>query len=135
MRGFLRRVGKSESGTSAVEFALVLPVFLTILYGIVQFGLVFMAQNNMTNAAREAARAMAVTGTSANQAETMAQNLLSQGLNYQYVVNAVPPDPTDPNDNDVTVTVTMDTSQIAFGQLISMFQGGNISTQVVMRQE
>lgn len=125
----------SESGTSAVEFALVLPVFLTILYGIVQFGLVFMAQNNMSNAAREAARAMAVTGVSESQAETMAQNLLSQGLNYQYVVNAIPPDPTDPNDNDVTVTVTMDTSQVAFGQLISAFQGGTISTQVVMRQE
>ena len=51
---------KSEDGGTAVEFAFVLPVLLMIIAGIMQFGAIFFLQNNMANAAREAARALAV---------------------------------------------------------------------------
>jgi Flp pilus assembly protein TadG len=43
-------------GQSLVEFSLVLIPFLTILLGIIQFGLIFNAQVTITNAAREGAR-------------------------------------------------------------------------------
>lgn len=43
-----------------MEFALVSPVLLTLLFGIVQFGFFFHAQANMGNAVREAARQLAV---------------------------------------------------------------------------
>lgn len=49
-----------ERGASAVEFALVLPVLLAILLGIMEFGFLFNQQASATNAAREGARYAAV---------------------------------------------------------------------------
>ncbi len=49
----------SETGQSVVEFALVLPVLLLILLGIIQFGAVFNSLITLNAAAREGARLMA----------------------------------------------------------------------------
>lgn len=50
----------SEEGAAAVEFALVVPLLLTLLFGIIEFGTAYNAQILVTNAAREAAREVAV---------------------------------------------------------------------------
>ncbi len=47
---------RSESGASAVEFALLLPVLMMILFGIIEFGLALHRQAILTNASREGAR-------------------------------------------------------------------------------
>ena len=47
---------RSESGASAVEFALLLPVLMLILFGIIEFGLALHRQAVLTNASREGAR-------------------------------------------------------------------------------
>lgn len=54
---------KGEKGAVAVEFALVLPLLVMLLVGMLEFGLVFWRQEMMTNATREAARAGIVAGT------------------------------------------------------------------------
>jgi hypothetical protein len=51
-----RRSLKS-AGVAAIEFALVLPVLMLILLGIIDFGLMMYDKAMITNAAREAARA------------------------------------------------------------------------------
>lgn len=57
-RARLSRGRKSgESGVAAVEFAILLPVLLIILAGLVDFSLIFYNQAMLTNASREAARA------------------------------------------------------------------------------
>jgi Flp pilus assembly protein TadG len=56
---------RSDRGAVAVEFALLLPILLTILLGILEFGLAYNAQITITNAAREGARALAI-GNAAN---------------------------------------------------------------------
>jgi len=52
---------RDEGGAAAVEFALLLPLLVLLLFGIIQFGIAFNARIQATNAAREAAR-MAVVG-------------------------------------------------------------------------
>jgi Flp pilus assembly protein TadG len=56
-----RRRAGGESGVSALEFALVLPVLLTIVMGLVEFGNVLFLSSAMDKAAQMGARA-AVTG-------------------------------------------------------------------------
>ena len=48
---------KERRGSEIVEFALVLPVLLFVVFGIVDFGLAIFNKAIVTNAAREAARA------------------------------------------------------------------------------
>ena len=56
-------VGRHDDrGASAVEFALLLPVLLLIVFGIVDFGRAFNAQITLTQAAREGVRTYALTG-------------------------------------------------------------------------
>jgi Flp pilus assembly protein TadG len=55
---------KAERGAVAVELALVAPILLLIIVGIVEFAYFFNLQISVTQAAREAARTMAVTNDS-----------------------------------------------------------------------
>lgn len=50
------RRGESESGAALVEFALVLPVVLLVLFAIVDFGKAFNYWNDTTHLANEGAR-------------------------------------------------------------------------------
>jgi Flp pilus assembly protein TadG len=51
------RANRSECGQSAVEIALLLPLLLLILFGIIVAGFVFYAHIQVSNAVREGARA------------------------------------------------------------------------------
>lgn len=51
---------RDESGSVAVEFALVLPIMLLILFGIMQYGYHYWALETASATAREAARRAAV---------------------------------------------------------------------------
>jgi Flp pilus assembly protein TadG len=57
---------KKERGQAMVEFVLVLPVFLLLVFAIVDFGMGFHAWLTVTNSAREGARFGAVRASSAD---------------------------------------------------------------------
>lgn len=50
------RMFKEERGASAVEFGLVLPILVLLLFGIAQFGILFNNYLTLTHAAREGVR-------------------------------------------------------------------------------
>lgn len=53
-----------ERGAALVEFALVLPVLMLFVFGIVSFGQAYSARIELTSAVREGARVVALGGTS-----------------------------------------------------------------------
>lgn len=55
-RRWRRRVERGERGVALVEFALVFPVFMTLVLGMFSGGLAYNRKLTLTNAAREAAR-------------------------------------------------------------------------------
>src|SRR5215469_15927355 len=55
-----RGSASSERGAAAVEFALLLPLLLLLVFGIIDFGRAINAQITITQAAREGARAHAL---------------------------------------------------------------------------
>ncbi len=55
-----RGAATADRGAAAVEFALLLPVLLLIVFGIIDFGRALNAQITLTQAAREGARLAAV---------------------------------------------------------------------------
>ena len=54
--GVLMRFIRARRGAVALEFALGLPIFLAMIYGIFEFGRVFWTKNTMEFAIQEAAR-------------------------------------------------------------------------------
>lgn len=56
-----------ERGASAVEFALVLPLLVTLIFGMIDFGFLFGQFNEVRHAAREGARAAAVSNVAFDQ--------------------------------------------------------------------
>jgi len=66
--------GHLERGAAAVEMALVLPLLLLVLFGLIDFGRAFNAQMQLTQAAREGVRVVVVGGfTSSAAAKTAAE--------------------------------------------------------------
>lgn len=69
----------TQRGTQLVELALVLPVVLIIIFGIIGFSLVFMVQHTLSSAVSQGARSVAVAG-SAGDPEAAARQLLLNAL-------------------------------------------------------
>ncbi|HEX4162464.1 MAG TPA: TadE/TadG family type IV pilus assembly protein [Acidimicrobiales bacterium] len=58
-----RRQGEDERGAELLEFALVVVLLITLLYGIITYGVILAAQATVTQAAADAARSGIVQGT------------------------------------------------------------------------
>lgn len=58
LKNVIKKKVKSEEGQALVEFALVLPLLLLIICGMMDFGWLFYNQLNVDNCARETARAI-----------------------------------------------------------------------------
>jgi TadE-like protein len=61
----VRRFGRGSRGQTMVELVLVLPLFLMVLVGIISLGIGVFYQQQLTNAAREAARYAAIHSATA----------------------------------------------------------------------
>jgi Flp pilus assembly protein TadG len=59
-----KRLFKDRDGQSIIEFALVLPILLMVLFGITEFGRAIMVTNVLHTACREGARAGVVSPAS-----------------------------------------------------------------------
>jgi len=85
----LRRSQKKNRGQAIVEFALILPIFILILFGIVEFGMVFNQYLVVTSASREGARIAALGGT---DAETVAiVNTAAASINTGQLTTVISP--------------------------------------------
>jgi Flp pilus assembly protein TadG len=126
-----------QKGSVLVEFALILPVFLLLLFGVISFSVALYDKTVLTMAAREGARAgaiyvanrtNAITKNSATTAVTNAcqNNLISFGtaMTPSITFNADPI-----SDKQLTVTTTVNYTGLYIFQTLS------ISAQSSMRLE
>jgi Flp pilus assembly protein TadG len=107
----------SERGAVAVEFAVLLPIMLLILVGMVEFGRIFNAQIIVTNSAREGARTMAITSevARAESATKIAGSSLSPTLDENDIVvspGCTALDPTLPELEYTTVSVSYEVTPL-----------------------
>jgi Flp pilus assembly protein TadG len=74
---------RDQAGSTAVEFALVLPLLIGVIIGTVETGLVGLVSNNLDNAVQTAARAIRVGAanapTSASEFKTAVCNGMFEG--------------------------------------------------------
>lgn len=134
------RKQRNDRGASAVEFALVLPILMLLICGIVDFGRAFNARITLTNAAREAVRVWALGGSyDATRAAAIATAAPAEApptkLTNVTITNLTNTSPPCPFGQTTTVTVRGDFSYVfpLIGNLGS--PGSTISVSGVMRCE
>lgn len=106
-------------GAVAVEFALVAPLLLALVTGIVEFANAYNAQISVTQAAREAARTMAVKNSQPDAkaaAVAGAPGLNSGAFVYTFSPTACTPDAT----MKVTISYTSATLTGLFGSSVTL---------------
>lgn len=72
---------RSERGAAAVEFAIVVPILITLLLGIMEFSRVYNAQAELSAAAREAVRVTAMADRTASAQATAQINARTAAKN------------------------------------------------------
>jgi Flp pilus assembly protein TadG len=104
-----RRPQGDERGASAVEFALILPVLLLLVFGIIQYGYYFFAAQNGSSVAREAVRKVAVGDCPDDTVlKSFVETRLS-GLSYEDLAVSRSYTPANTIGSRVTVTVSFET--------------------------
>jgi hypothetical protein len=102
LRRITRRKGKGEGGQSLVEFTLVLPIFLLVLFAIIDFGMAFNAWITVTNSAREGGR----LGSVHPSLDVAGSPCFGQGSLEQCIIAKVRQTAGDGIGDDLLVTVT-----------------------------
>jgi Flp pilus assembly protein TadG len=119
--------GSRDAGAAAVELALVLPILLVVVFGIVDFGRAYNAKVSLTQAAREGARVRSLGGDAAATAARVQQaaGFLPAAA---VAVNAGASCPAAPSATDVaTVTATYTFQFVTPVAALARFAGGPIT--------
>jgi Flp pilus assembly protein TadG len=78
-------LSRDQKGTSAVEFALLAPIFIMLFLGMAAYGIYFGASHSVQQLAADAART-AVAGLNATERSTLATNFISRNASgYPFV--------------------------------------------------
>lgn len=87
---FLGRIWRHSRAASAVEFALLAPVFFGLLFGVMQIGIYMQNYNAIRSLASDAARFAAVEYQKNNQVSTttMQDNIESIGISAPYFLES-----------------------------------------------
>ncbi len=129
-----RNHSRKERGIATVELALILPVLLLVLFGAVHFAGLFFLENQMINAARDAARRLTVDEITAGQAETAIETALGSWPTT-FTVDITMPDPSNPSDRDIVVNVTTPIADAGLVDFLTGLTPGDLEAEVTMRLE
>lgn len=126
----------SESGVAAIEFALVSPILIFLLFAIIEFSIVLYDKAIITNASREAARSATVFNGDPSDAAVnavvdsyLSNHLISLGSSNTHTVDPIPSGLSSGDDLTVTVHYTYDFL------VLPDFTSLNLSGTTVMRME
>lgn len=116
-----------------VEFAVVAPVFVAMVLGMIEFGRALMVQQMLTNASREGARVAVLEGSSASEVDSAVAERLTTIDGATVVCD---PDPAAAGYGEsITVTVTVPFSGVSWLPSPIFLGGEDLTASTVMRVE
>jgi Flp pilus assembly protein TadG len=139
----MRSADRNQKGASAVEFAIIAPVFISLLFAVVEFGLIIYTKGMLANATREGARYGVVFGTpkrTVAEIKTVVQNFLNQvNLTSTAAVSVTYPDGNNNSGSRLRVDVNYTYHYFVLPSNITKFIGKmsdlNLTASAEMRME
>jgi Flp pilus assembly protein TadG len=138
VRALLRRAGlaRDESGATAIEFALVLPVLILVVGGIFEGGLVLHTWGRMEHVGRQAARAVAVGAATEDEAESFIASKMQQSMGALAVTASVTTSVgANAFENAVVARVTVPGSELVRILPFGLFRLTSLESVVSLRRE
>lgn len=117
---------RPDRGAAAIELAIILPLLLLLIAGIVDLGRLMYTEVVLSNAAREGSRMIALGYSTADAQARVTAAAFNIGAATVAVTIPCPANPI-PTDG-ASVTVTTDFDWVILDDVTSMFPGGSIST-------
>lgn len=111
-----------DRGSVALEFALLAPIFFMLVFGITEFGRLRMAQNMLTQAAREGARYAAVTDdlvTDDSRVDGRIRDFLNNSSLTDVVISTTPAS----GPGDLVTVIVNGTFHVVSGNILPGFSG------------
>ncbi len=131
MIGEVRR--KRRRAAAAVELAIVTPILLTMLFGIIEYGWLFTVRQALVNAAREGARTAALPGSTVTEVEARVAHYMSPLGLTTYTTDVGVDEGGNPTG---VVTVSIPYQDVTLvGGYFGTTPSGNIQATCVMRKE
>ncbi|ODU20269.1 MAG: hypothetical protein ABS87_11515 [Sphingomonas sp. SCN 67-18] len=110
LNGFRRRLAACRRGASIVEFAFVLPILATMLFGVLMYGNYFFLAHNVQQLANDAARSSIAGLTSKERADLANETVMVEASNGLPIDIARLQIALTDHDQFVTVRVSYDAS-------------------------
>ena len=127
-----RTITRDESGQTMTEFAIILPVLVVLLFGIIQFGILFNNYMTLTDAVRAGAREGAVSRSDADPTGATTTAVRSSAADLNQTNLAVTVNSPWQAGTDVTVTATYPWSISLLGWVVS---SGTLQSKTTERVE
>jgi Flp pilus assembly protein TadG len=132
---FLRTMREAEKGAALVEFAVLAPLLIILVLGIVEFGWLFGQYNDVRHGAREGARFAAVNaGDSSEVRDTVCSAMDGLDAGMTLITIELDRDGDDRGDTG-TIAVTAEVSSLSGVPLISGFLPSELSSAIEFRLE
>jgi Flp pilus assembly protein TadG len=129
------KLARDRKGVVAAEFGLVMPLFISMFMGMVEYSFVYFTYGSMQSATRDVARQLAVNTMTTTQATTEVKERMPAWARNAVTVLVTSTTPANPATNVITVRVDVpigDSSPLSF---FTKTQTGAISSSIEMKQE
>lgn len=131
----LKRLRHNRDGAIAVEFALVMPLFIGMFMGMMEYSTVYFTYGTMQSAARDVTRQLAVNTLLPGQAEAAVKNRMPGWAKNYVTVLVKQSAPANPATNVITTDVALPIGNATPIAFYTKAQTGDIGTTVEMKQE
>lgn len=130
---------RHRRGAAVVEFAIVLPIFFLMVFGMIEFGRMVMVRQVLTNASREGARIGVLDGATTSEVETAVEAYLTNAaipFTPGTVVTVTPDPPSSAGYGEsVTVTATVAFDDVSWLPSPMYLGSTDVVSTTVMRRE
>jgi len=126
---------KNRRGAAVVEFAMVVPVFVLLVFGMIEFGRAVMVKQVLVNATREGARQAVLDGSTMADVQARIDEYLSASSINGATTTVTPAPQAAGFGEPVAVTISVPFEDVSWLTMPLYLGGTTLTASSVMRRE